>query len=68
MKHTIDTAMTLITPTLTIEQARAYEAEADKLIWIEDNIFPVANIQSSINTGFGERLANAIEAQFDLML
>ena len=61
---TLTEAKAILTKKLTLAHAKEWEQETDKLLWIEYNIFPLADVQSSINTTFGERLADWVEGKF----
>ena len=61
-------ALELAAPFINLANAQAYDAEIDKMIWVEDNIMSPAGIHSSINSGFGELVCEAIEIRLSELL
>jgi hypothetical protein len=62
---TFTEAKELVAPFITTDNAAAYAAETDKMIWVESNIMAPAGIQSSICTDFGEAICEWIECQLE---
>lgn len=57
-----------LAPHLTYEQAIHWDANDDGLLWIEYNIFPLINFNHSINSTWGEVVAEHIEETLEAYL
>ena len=68
MARTYSEVLAQITPYITLERATIWDAETDKFLWIEWNMFPLIDLGNSTNSAFGELVAEYIEDEFERLL
>ena len=63
MSRTLSQVKAELLPQLTAQHAAELKQQTDRLLWIEYNIFPLADVHNSINSTFGEALAEWVEEE-----